>query len=93
MSKFLVYIIIGLSVLSLALGIFVYTEHTNRVKAEQQVATLTLTTQNLQDYMKQKDKAYNDLNKKYQELKGKKPNDLCGDSPVSEEILEWLRNR
>jgi len=43
--------------------------------------------------MKQKDKAYNDLTKKYQELKGKKPNDLCGDSPVSEEILEWLRNR
>lgn len=93
MSKPLLILIASLGIICFGLGCFAYVEHTNRVKAEEQVASLTLTTQNLQEYMKQKDQAYNNLNKKYQELRSKKPDDLCGDSPVSETILEWLRNR
>lgn len=93
MSKSLVIFIIGLIIACIGLTCFAYIEHTNRVKAEQQVATLTLSNQNLQEYIKEKDKAYEDLTQKYKKLRDTKPVDTCGDSVVSEDILNWLRNR
>lgn len=91
MNKLTIGIISVLGILVVGLGIGFYFEHSGRVKAEQQVETLIISNNSLQDYIKQKSQAYEALNKKYAELKASKPNDLCGDSLVSDEIIEWLQ--
>ena len=93
MNKIMIGIISILAVLVIGLGIYTHYEHSNRVKAEQQVTMLQDATEKLQDYIKQKNQAYESLNKKYNQLKASKPSDLCGDSIVSDQIIEWLQGK
>lgn len=91
MNRILLGIIGVLVICTVGLGIFVYSEHSSRVKAEQQVETLIVAQNNLQEYIKQKNSAYEKLNVKYNHLKATQPSDLCGDTIVSDEIIEWLQ--
>lgn len=91
MNKYLLGGIIVLLLACIGLGIFGYCEHGSKVKAQQQVISLTESNNSLQLFLQEKNKAYEKVNKKYKELLKTKPHDVCGDSVVNPDIINWLK--
>lgn len=83
-------VVVLLSVLLIGVGAVLYIEHTKRVLVEEQIEILLKDTKKLKQYIIERDNLITDINKKYQESLKKKPNDACGDSVVSEDIIKWL---
>lgn len=83
-------VVVLLSVLLIGVGAVLYAEHNKRVLVEEQIEILTKDTEKLKQYIIERDNLITDINKKYQESLKKKPNDACGDSVVSEDIIKWL---
>lgn len=84
-------VVVVLSVLLIGVGALLYTEHNKRILVEERVETLTKDTEKLKQYIVERDNLISDINKKYQDILKKKPNDVCGDSVVSEDIIKWLK--
>lgn len=91
MNKTLLWIITILIVICTVAIAIAYTEHKSKVIAQQQVETLTQSNQALEKYIKQKNNAYTELNNKFNNLLIDKPLDTCGDTIVSESIINWLK--
>lgn len=83
-------VVVLLSVLLIGVGAVLYIEHTKRVLVEEQIEILLKDTKKLKQYIIERDNLITDINKKYQESLKKKPNDACGDSVVSKDIIKWL---
>ena len=83
-------VVVLLSVLLIGVGAVLYAEHNKRVLVEEQIEILTKDTEKLKQYIIERDNLITNINKKYKESLKKKPNDACGDSVVSEDIIKWL---
>lgn len=90
MKNIKLYLIAGTIIAFISLIWFGLYQYKCKVQLEQSLREAQHTIQVQQTYIEEKDKAIKDIEKKYREQLAKKPNDLCGDTIVSDNIKSWL---
>lgn len=90
MKNIKIYLITGAIIAFISLIWFGLYQYKCKVQLEQSLREAQHTIQVQQTYIEEKDQAIKDIEKKYREQLAKKPNDLCGDSIVPDNIKSWL---
>lgn len=90
MKNIKIYLIAGAIIAFISLIWFGLYQYKCKVQLEQSLREAQHTIQVQQTYIEEKDQAIKDIEKKYREQLAKKPNDLCGDSIVPDNIKSWL---
>lgn len=90
MKNIKIYLIAGAIIAFISLIWFGLYQYKCKVQLEQSLKEAQHTIQVQQTYIEEKDKVIKDIEKKYREQLAHKPDDLCGDSIVSDKIKSWL---
>jgi cell division protein FtsL len=90
MKNIKIYLIAGSIIAFISLIWFGLYQYKCKIQLEQSLREAQHTIQVQQTYIEEKDKAIKEIEKKYREQLAKKPNDLCGDSLVPDNIKNWL---
>lgn len=90
MKNIKIYLIIGTIITFISLIWFGLYQYKCNIQLEQLLKEAQYTIQVQQTYIEEKDKSIKEIEKKYREQLVKKPNDICGDTIVPDNIKSWL---
>ena len=90
MKNFKLYIILGIIIFFIGIIWFGLYQYKCKIQLEQSLKEAQYTIQIQQTYIEEKDKTIKDIENKYREQLSKKPNDICGDTIVPDNIKNWL---